>query len=232
MILGGIEKTSFIDYPGKISTVLFFSECNFRCPYCHNPELVIRPYYPTSDMRNMDTVMSWIEMNQDKIESIVLSGGEPTIDSYIADLCHKIKRDYEFPIKLDTNGSRPDVIEYLINNNLIDYIAMDIKTSIGLYHHLAGFYFDSRCIIDSINIIKSSSIDYEFRTTCVKPFVTLSRLMSYSELLKGAKKFIIQKARNVHTLAPIGQYFTICNDSELEEIRDYFSLIVDVCKIR
>jgi len=127
MVLGGIQKNSLIDYPGKISCVIFVAGCNFRCPYCHNPSLV-EPHEGTHKFEiEEEEVFSFLDSRRAFLEGVVVSGGEPTLQPDIVPFCDRIKQ-MGYPLKLDTNGSRPEVIEHLIRNDLVDDIAMDIKT--------------------------------------------------------------------------------------------------------
>ena len=188
MFFGGIQKNSMIDYPGKISCVIFFSGCNFRCPYCHNPELV------NSNGQEVDknNVMKFLEGRKHFLDGVVLTGGEATLCNEIFDICKEIK-EKGYPIKLDTNGSRPEIIKELIKKELVDYIAMDIKTKPVLYKKYIQKNFSPDSILSSIEIIMQSKINYEFRTTCVKPLITESAIKDIVDLIKGAKLYVLQK---------------------------------------
>lgn len=202
MFLGGIQKNSFIDFPGKVSAVLFLSGCNFRCPYCHNPELV-KGRSDCPAFLNESWVLEFLKKRKGFLDGVVISGGEPTIHSDLFTLCEKIKSS-GFPIKIDTNGSRPKVIQQLLNKGLVDYIAMDIKTDPFKYKYFsftnAGFHPNN--ILKSIHIIMKSSINYEFRTTCVKPLVNEKIIQNISRLIEGSMLYALQHFRNDRVLQP------------------------------
>jgi pyruvate formate lyase activating enzyme len=162
MIIGGLQKVSLIDYPGKISAVVFTQGCNFNCFYCHNKLLLDRnvPARVTEE-----TFFDFLEKRKEKLDAVVISGGEPTIQPDLILFIKKIKR-LGYLVKLDTNGSNPDILERIIIENLVDYIAMDIKTSYLDYERVTQMRFvDTEKISKSINLIKNSKIEYEFRTT-------------------------------------------------------------------
>ena len=191
MVLGGLQKSSLIDYPGKISCVLFLSGCNFACPYCHNPDLA-RGCLATSI--NENSVYDFLESRREFLDGVVISGGEPTIQKDLIQLCRKTKQ-MGYPIKIDTNGSRPLVVQTLIDEGLVDYIAMDIKTDPACYSPLIKKEYSPENIIASIRIIMESKIDYEFRTTCIKPFIDADVIESISRLISGAKLYALQKLK-------------------------------------
>lgn len=200
MILGGIQKTSFIDFPGKISAVLFLSGCNFRCPYCHNPELVGgQPGCPA--FINETCIIEFLAKRKGFLDAVVISGGEPTIHDDLFEFCKKLKA-FGFPIKVDTNGSRPQVIHKLIQNGLVDYIAMDIKTDPLNYSSLVTNGFNPKNILESIHVIMDSGIDYEFRTTCIKPLINEKIIENISRLIKGCKSYALQQFKNDKVLRP------------------------------
>jgi len=200
MRIGGIQKSSLIDYPGKVSSVIFCSGCNFDCPYCHNPALVPGQ---AACPNNLDTnaVYGFLNQRRNFLDGVVVSGGEPTLQPDLVDLCRKI-RDFGLPVKLDTNGSRPRVLQHLIEADLVDYIAMDLKTDPVLYRS----YIKSDCrpdpIVDSIELIMESGVDYEFRTTCVKPIVTFRTIENILHLIAGARLYALQRFRSGVVLHP------------------------------
>lgn len=136
MQIGGLQKFSLLDYPGKISAVVFTQGCNFRCPYCHNPELVDPARY--QECLPEEEIFSFLETRRGKLEAVTVTGGEPTLQKSLAPFLRRIK-DMGFLVKLDTNGSRPDVLEELLRQKLIDYIAMDIKAPLEKYEAVTGW---------------------------------------------------------------------------------------------
>ena len=150
MNFGGIQKNSFIDYPGKLSCVIFLSGCNFNCPYCHNPSLVKGSAECPASLRG-DGLYGFLESRRDFLDGVVISGGEPTLQKNLVKLCETIK-GLGYSVKLDTNGSRPGDLKHLIDSGLVDYIAMDIKTDPENYNPLIGENCDPTDLLSSINI--------------------------------------------------------------------------------
>ena len=164
MKIGGFQKFSLIDYPGLISAVIFTQGCNFRCPYCHNPELVL----PDKFGRSIDSeyILDFLNSRTGKLDGVVLTGGEPTLQLDLLPFLRKIK-ELSFMIKLDTNGGRSEVIQNALAENLLDFIAMDIKAPLNSYSAVSGVEVDINSIVKSINLIFDSGVDYQFRTTIV-----------------------------------------------------------------
>jgi pyruvate formate lyase activating enzyme len=188
--IGGIEKSSLLDYPDKISTVIFLYGCNLRCRYCHNPELVTEPFkkeiaYPEKE------ILDFLRSRIGKIDGVVITGGEPLIQKDIEKFIIRIKNLGLF-VKLDTNGFYPEILKKLIKNNLIDYIAMDVKYSEKEYEK---YIKNSSNIKKSIAVIINSGIDYEFRTTYVSGIHTKESAEGIGKLIKGAKRYYIQNFR-------------------------------------
>ncbi|MFH2046380.1 MAG: anaerobic ribonucleoside-triphosphate reductase activating protein [Pseudomonadota bacterium] len=230
MKIGGIQKNSLIDYPGKISCVLFSSGCNFACPYCHNPQLANNK--PTACLKETE-IFDFLESHKNFLDGVVVSGGEPTLHSDINFICKKIKA-MGYCVKLDTNGSNPEVIKSLIDEELIDYIAMDIKTDPSRYSYFTASGFDYVKILSSIQIIMNSKIKYEFRTTSVRPFVDVSVIEKISHLISGANRYVLQHFHNNNVLMP--EFFNT-KDCELTE-EEFFKMelaakpFVNECIIR
>lgn len=200
MVFGGLQKNSLIDFPEKVSCVLFLSGCNFRCPYCHNPDLVKgRPARPSPI--NEAWVCDFFNRRRGFLDGVVISGGEPTLQEELPSLCKKIKQ-MGYPVKLDTNGSRPKVIESLIDGGLVDYIAMDIKTDPFQYASFIEKTCNPDHILTSIRLIMESSLDYEFRTTCVKQIVDEKGIENIARLIDGANSYVLQRFRPGSVLYP------------------------------
>lgn len=186
VLIGGIQKTSLIDYPEKISAIIFTQGCNFRCPYCHNPELI------EGKGETENGVLEFLKTRIGKLDGVVITGGEPTLHKDLPEFISKIK-SMGFAIKLDTNGTNPLMLEKLIREKLIDYVAMDIKAPINKYSEVTCTKVSTDSILKSIDILKNSNIDYEFRTTVVKSQLTLGDFEKIGELIKGVKKYYLQK---------------------------------------
>ena len=183
MKIGGIQKVSLIDYPGKISAVIFTRGCNFKCPYCHNPGLV---FCSGNDMFPIleNDVLLFLKSRIFRLQGVVISGGEPTLQPNLAEFLTKI-RSLGYSIKLDTNGSRPDVIKQLIDNNLLDFIAMDIKAPIVKYGKICGVSINTDHIKSSIDIIIKSGITCQFRMTLAHPLVYMDDALAVQRLIPG-----------------------------------------------
>ncbi len=200
MVFGGLQKNSLINFPGKVSCVLFLSGCNFDCPYCHNPDLAKgRP--ATSPPLDEAWICDFLHSHRGFLDGVVISGGEPTLQDDLPVLCKKIKQ-MGYPVKLDTNGSRPKVIESLIDRGLVDYIAMDIKTNPFQYAPFIVKDCNPDHILTSIRLIMESSLDYEFRTTCVKPIVDEKGIENIATLIDGANSYVLQRYRPSSVLHP------------------------------
>lgn len=198
MVIGGLQKTSLIDFPGKVSCVCFVSGCNFRCPYCHNPDLV---HHPGRSFVDEDTFLAFIRERQGFLDGVVLSGGEPTLQKDLPAFVSRIKRE-GYAVKLDTNGSSPRMIQELIEKRLVDYVAMDIKTDPSLYAQFIKGEIDPDCIRSSVKLIMASGIAYEFRTTCVRPFVDAETVETIGRLIRGCSLYVLQPFRQTRVLQP------------------------------
>ncbi len=201
MIIGGIQKNSLIDYPGKLSCVLFVSGCNFTCPYCHNPQLV-KGGSGYSNGLDEKAFCEFLENRKGFIDGVVISGGEPTLRKELVLLCTKIK-EIGYLIKLDTNGSRPEVIKRMIDEGLVDYIAMDVKTDPLRYPSTIAKEYDPDQTLASIENIMGSGIPYEFRTTCIKPIVDEQSMKNVVRTIKGAELYALQRFHNNGVLNPL-----------------------------
>lgn len=194
MRIGGLQKLSLIDYPSEIAAVIFTQGCNFRCPYCYNLNLVYR---------NLDSVISekdifqFLWQRHDLLSGVVVTGGEPTIHHDLPDFITKIKR-MGFKVKLDTNGSNPAMLKKLIESGQIDFVAMDIKSSLRNYCKATGAGVDKERILESIDIIKSSGLDHQFRTTAVKPLCSTKDFESILKMIDDPAHYTIQELDRRH----------------------------------
>ena len=200
MKIGGVQKNSFIDYPGRISYVLFLSGCNFTCPYCHNPELV-RGQPTGAFCPSIEEFYEFLDQRRTFLEGVVITGGEPTLLADLPTICADIKkRGYQ--VKLDTNGSRPEMISLLIKEGLVDFVAMDIKTDLDHYSPLFSPHEQARPVKESIGIVLGQAPAYEFRTTCVQPIITESIIDSIGRLIQGADRYVLQTYQDLRVLDP------------------------------
>ena len=200
MVFGGLQKQSLIDFPEKMSCVLFLSGCNFECPYCHNPELVrgTPGCHPVSEEAG---VYDFLEKRKTFLDGVVISGGEPTLNEDLTSLCKRIKQ-MGYPVKLDTNGSRPQVIQRLLEEGLVDYVAMDIKTDPSYYGSLVKYENNPDLIFQSIHLIMALAPAYEFRTTCVKPIVDENIIETIATNIQGAMLYALQRFHSEEVLNP------------------------------
>lgn len=201
MKIVGFIKTSFMDWDGKISSVIFLPGCTFRCPFCHNSEVVLSP--DKLEEFSWESIKEYLVENKDFLDGVCITGGEPTLTPELPQLCKEIK-EIGLKVKLDSNGTNPKILKQLIDEKLIDFIAMDIKTSFDKYPAACGM--NDKKLIDavkqSVQIIMSSGIDYEFRTTVVPTLHTIEGMQKISEQIKGAKKYVIQNFLQEKTLSP------------------------------
>lgn len=189
MKIGGLLKFTLIDYPGKRAAVIFTQGCNFRCPYCHNPELV-RPELFRAPLPE-EEVFDFLGRRRGVLEGVVVSGGEPTVHGDLVPFIEKVK-GLGFLVKLDTNGTRPDVLRDLLDRNLIDYVAMDLKTSPGRYDEAAGVKVKIGDIRRSIAILKEGLARYEFRTTACRPVCDADDIKEIQRIAGGVDRCRLQ----------------------------------------
>ena len=189
-VIGGVQKTSLLDYPDKISAIVFTKGCNFNCGYCHNPSLL--KLKSKNSVYSLDCFFDFLKKRQRKLDGVVITGGEPALQQDLKLFIKEIK-NLDFLVKLDTNGSAPEVIQTLLEDNLLDYIAMDIKAPLEKYSLITAVNTDETKIKKSIQIIMASGIDYEFRTTVLPSFIAIEDFEKIGCLIKGAKKYYLQK---------------------------------------
>jgi pyruvate formate lyase activating enzyme len=232
MNIGGLQKNSLIDYPGKLSCVIFMSGCNFDCPYCHNPSLVRCSEECPASLKG-DRLYDFLKSRKGFLDGVVISGGEPTLSRNLVKLCEAVK-GLGYSIKLDTNGSRPKDLDILIKQGLVDYIAMDIKTDPSQYNPLVAKGINPDDILTSIETIMQKAPDYEFRTTCVRGFVDKGVISNIVKIIKDAKLYALQKFHRAEILHP--EYFKDISpefsDPELTEFKSIAEPWVKACVVR
>jgi len=200
MKIGGLNKFSLSDYPGKVAAVVFTQGCNFRCRFCHNGSL-IPSNVPDNSLIPQEKVFEFLEDRGRQLDGVVITGGEPTIQPDLSTFIYKIKAT-GFLVKLDTNGSQPEVLHRLLEEKLIDFIAMDIKAPLDIYDRLTGEQTPISRIKESIELIARSGIAHEFRTTVVKPLLSPQDLLSIRKLIPPGSTHGLQKFRPEHALDP------------------------------
>ncbi|MDR1438183.1 MAG: anaerobic ribonucleoside-triphosphate reductase activating protein [Puniceicoccales bacterium] len=228
MIIGGWEKCSLIDFPGKIATILFTQGCVFRCPFCHNGELL--PPLCEAPI-STDTIFQFLERRIGQIEGVVISGGEPTLQRGLPDFLRRIRK-LGFATKLDTNGICPSVLSALLSENLLDYVAIDIKHTPQKYSKACGTEVHWDAIAESIGIIRQSTIDYELRTTVVPGLHAAEDLKNLVPLVDGVRRFTLQNFVPDHAFDGAFRKIKPFPGEFLEQFRPVFTPIVGIFSIR
>jgi len=230
MKIGTIQKFSLIDYPGNISAVVGTQGCNMRCFWCHNWYLIPYDYSPSFQPIEEEDFFQFLKERVNFLDAVVISGGEPTLHADLLAFCERIKA-LGFYVKLDTNGTNPEVLQELIDAGLLDYVAMDIKTDAEQYNKLCKEKIEMDDILASVNIILSAGMPYEFRTTCVKPFACRDNIEDLAKMIKGAKVYYLQKcSEQKHTNEK--DFFQALDDEELTELEHKAAPYVEMCAIR
>ena len=235
MIIGGLEKLSLIDYPDHLAAIIFTQGCNFRCHFCYNPMLVLpqkeagkRNIEDLSSIQSKDLLL-FLKERFGRLEGVVITGGEPTMQKDLPEFISKIKK-IGYLVKLDTNGTNPEMLEKLIKAKLIDYIAMDIKGSAKNYEKVVGVKIDFKKIEKSVRIIMTSNLPYEFRTTMVPGLVDGKSFKDMGKLIKGAKKWYLQRFKSDTNL--VNQNFQTKESFSLKEMEEFAKLgreFADIC---
>ena len=188
MIIKGFQKTTLLDFPGKVAATVFTGGCNFRCPFCHNASLVT---HIKEDTVEESEVLSYLKKRKNILDGICITGGEPLLHADIELFCGKV-RELGLAIKLDTNGSRPQLLKHLVQEGLLDYVAMDIKNSKERYAETCGLDHFPEGVEESIRFLMSCGIPYEFRTTVTKDFHTPDDIASLTQWIQGAERYFLQ----------------------------------------
>ncbi len=219
---------SLVDYPSKTCAAIFTIGCNMRCGYCHNPELVLPERY--ADSIPEEDILKFLQSRIDKLQAVVISGGEPTMHDDLPEFIRKVKQ-MGFLVKLDTNGTNPNMLRRLYDEKLIDFVAMDIKGSLTNYQTIAARPLDMDAILQSIKMIKSSGVEHEFRTTVVRSQVSFDDFDEIGKLVHGAKRYALQKFVPKRTLSPQFRHETTYNDEEFARLKQKMEKYVDICVV-
>lgn len=225
MLIGGFQKMTMLDYPGKVACTIFTYGCNFRCPFCHNATLVI----DEAQLFSVDEILSYLNKRKGILDGVCISGGEPLLQKDLFEFIAKIK-ELGLLVKLDTNGSYPDKLREAIDRGLIDYVAMDIKTSKDNYSKVADVNVKIEDIEKSVQILLENKVDYEFRTTVVKEMHTKEDFEKISEWLKGAKRYFLQCFKDNENL--IGNNLSAYTAPELEGFLEVLKCNINEVKLR
>ena len=227
MLIGGLQKLSLVDYPGKTSIAVFTIGCNMRCGFCHNAELVVpEGFAPALDKAE---VLDFIKRRVGLVESVTISGGEPTLQPDLVDFIAKVKK-LGYLIKLDTNGTKPKVLEKLLQDKLLNFVAMDVKAPTNKYQTVTNRPVVAADVKQSIALIKQSGIDYEFRTTVVASLHDLNDFDAIGELISQggkAKRYALQHFRPAKTLDPKYINDTTFSEADFAFLADKMSAYAD-----
>ncbi len=228
--IGGLQKLTLLDYPSKLASTVFTSGCSFKCPFCHNKDLVFVP--ENYSFLDVEDVIAYLEKRKKILDGVCITGGEPLLQEGLLPFIERIK-EMGYLVKLDTNGNDPKKLKEIVNSGLVDYVAMDVKNCKEKYHETVGLnkqVFDIGRIEESISFLLEEHVDYEFRTTIVKELHQKEDVLALANWIKGAKQYYLQQyvpSENV-----IEQVFSSYNKEEMEELCSAVKEIIPTCKLR
>jgi len=230
VIIGGLQKLTLIDYPGKVACTVFTVGCNFRCHFCHNPELIDPEKFDAGERIEENIFFDFLKSRQGLLDGVCVTGGEPTLHPDLPEFLKKIKA-LGFLVKLDTNGTNPEMLAALISEKLVDYVAMDIKTSLqkDLYEKVTGTTVDIDNIKKSVAAIMQSGLEYEFRTTVVPGLHSEDDIISLAKEISGAKKYYLQQFRAGEKI--LDQEYKNVKPYPAEFLEDLREKIKDFCGV-
>ena len=215
MKIGGLQKLSLVDYPGKTAAALFTIGCNMRCGYCHNPELVLpERFVPEIPL---DNIFDFLARRRGQLDGVVISGGEPTMHDDLPQFAATIKK-MGYLVKLDSNGTHPKMLEQMIADKSVDFIAMDIKSTLAKYSAIIARPIDTDALRRSIELIMTCGLDYEFRTTAVKQLMTIQDFEEIGQMIDGAERYAFQRFRPGRSLNPQFDRFEPFSDDDADKI--------------
>lgn len=228
MYICGLNKTTLLDFPGKVACTIFLGGCNFRCPFCHNSSLVLSPQQ--EPLLSEEEIFSFLKKRQGILEGVCITGGEPTQEKSLISFIEKI-HDMGYPVKLDTNGSRPWILKKLVRNQLIDQVAMDIKSSPSNYAKVSGIKcLDLAPIRESVDFLLSNAILYEFRTTVVRELHSTEDFEEIGRWIAGCQAYYLQAYKDSAQVMIPG--FTSCSRLELESFQTILKETIQTVEIR
>jgi len=225
----GLEKMSLVDFDGKICATLFTASCNFRCPFCHNSSLVLD--YNNLESYTFDEIYAYLEKRVGMLDAVCITGGEPTMFDCLEEVIDKVK-SMGYLVKLDTNGTNPTRLKSLLDNKKVDYVAMDVKNSLAKYPITAGITNNKLIdkVLESMNILKESGVDFEFRCTLVDELHKEEDIKGIGELVKGAKKFVFQKFTDKGSCIESGLHPV--SDDNVKKFKEIMETYVPVVELR
>ena len=234
MLILGLQKLSLLDYPGKIACTVFLGGCNFRCPFCHNASLAMPD--GSGEAIPLEDFLAFLDARRGRLQGVCISGGEPTLHHDLPELIREIK-SRGFAVKLDTNGTNPEMLSSLINNGLIDYVAMDIKNSPDRYFESIGnskFEIRNSKLIENVeasaSILMQGLVDFEFRTTLTRELHSAEDMEKIGQWIQGAEKYFLQTYRDEGDLIEGG--FTAYNREETEALLEIVRKYLPNAEIR
>ena len=225
-MIGGLQKVTLLDFPGKVACTVFLTGCNLRCPYCHNPDLVL-----TKDNGKYISEKEFFEFllsRKGKLDGVCITGGEPTLYPNLTNLIRRI-REMGFLVKLDSNGTVPEILKLLLREKLLDYVAIDIKNAPSQYAETCGADV-IEYVEKSVALLKSSNIDYEFRTTVCHPFHSPKCMEEIGRWLRNAKRYYIQPFVDSGNL--LGSGVSVMTKSELETLLNAVKSYIPAAELR
>lgn len=225
MLIGGLQKMTLLDYAGKVACIVFTHGCNFRCPYCHNAPLVTE----APDCIGEEELFSFLEKRLGILDGVVVSGGEPTLQKDIIPFLERIK-SLGYAVKLDTNGTNPDVLCEIVKRGLCDYVAMDIKNPREKYSLAIGCDADIAAVEESVLILLSDKVDYEFRTTVTRELHDEADMRLIGEWIKGAKRYFLQTFVDSGSL--VGEGMSAYSSEEMHKLADVLRPYVSSVSVR
>ena len=226
MRIAGLQKVTLLDYPGKIACTVFLDGCNMRCPFCHNPDLVLGA---SSWNLSVSSLLEFLETRKGKLEGVCITGGEPTIHPELPNLLREIQKA-GFCVKLDTNGTNPKMLREFLEHGLVDYVAMDIKNAPERYADSCGGMDFVKEIRESAALLMNGTTEYEFRTTVCSPLHGPEEMKKIGQWLAGAKRYYLQQF--VNSGAILGEEITAVSPAVLEEMRQYLLPYIPSVKLR
>lgn len=229
--ISGLQKVTLLDYPGLVACTVFTPGCNFRCPWCHNAGLVIRA---GNDTVSEEEFFALLKKRRGLLDGVCVTGGEPTFQSGLLDFIQKMK-DLGYLVKLDSNGYSPKILKEIVGSGLVDYVAMDLKNSLEHYPETVGMdpkEFKKENILESVEFLKSGSVDYEFRTTLIRQFHDAKRLKDMVPLLVGSKRYFLQNFKDSGDLVDESRKYEGFSADECEEFQKIFLNAGVPCELR
>ncbi len=216
MTFFGLEKLSLVDFDGYVASTVFTGNCNFRCPFCHNASLVLD--YKNLPIISEEGIINYLIKRKDIIEGLCITGGEPTLEKDLPLFCERIK-NLGLKVKVDTNGTNPEMIKTLVDNGVVDYFAMDIKNDKDNYYAIIGLdTFSTKNVEKSVEYFLNGKIDYEFRTTLIKEYHSEQNILNIGKWIKGANKYFLQKFKDSENC--IKSHLSPVEDSIVLKYRD------------